>query len=310
MHLDRRFLIIVGTSLVWGMIVSLVFYRMASSARHPTPEKALVVAAEPLSPGAAIEASAVKTMRVPANLFPKGAYSRVEDVVGRPVISSIGVDEPVLDSRLAARGSGFGVAPMIPTGMRAASVRVNDVAGVAGFILPGMRVDVLVTGKPPGADDTFTSTVLQNVTVLSAGQTIQTDGKSQSMSVPVVTLLVDPIQAESLTLAANEGHIQLVLRNSNDQKVEATARRELRDLYSRGIAVDPEPAPRNPVVQTAPAPRPQIHVPTPVLVRAPAPATVPAVPTPPAVETIVLIRGTQKTVETFPVEARNHDGSK
>jgi pilus assembly protein CpaB len=310
MHLDRRFLIIVGTSLVWGMIVSLVFYRMASGARHPTPEKALVVAAEPLSPGAAIEASAVKTMRVPANLFPKGAYSRVEDVVGRPVISSIGVDEPVLDSRLAARGSGFGVAPMIPTGMRAASVRVNDVAGVAGFILPGMRVDVLVTGKPPGADDTFTSTVLQNVTVLSAGQTIQTDGKSQSMSVPVVTLLVDPIQAESLTLAANEGHIQLVLRNSNDQKVEATARRELRDLYSRGIAVDPEPAPRNPVVQTAPAPRPQIHVPTPVLVRAPAPATVPAVPTPPAVETIVLIRGTQKTVETFPVEARNHDGSK
>ncbi len=310
MHLDRRFLIIVGTSLAWGMIVSLVFYRMAAGARHPTPEKALVVAAEPLSPGGAIEASAVKTMRVPANLFPKGGYSRVEDVVGRPVISSIGIDEPVLDSRLAARGSGFGVAPMIPTGMRAASVRVNDVAGVAGFILPGMRVDVLVTGKPPGADDTFTSTVLQNVTVLSAGQTIQTDGKSQSMSVPVVTLLVDPTQAESLTLAANEGHIQLVLRNSNDQKVEATARRALRDLYSRGIAVDTDPAPGPAVSQTRPAPRPEIHVPAPLFVSAPAHSPVPATPAPPAVDTIVSIRGTLKTVETFPVEARNHEGSK
>jgi pilus assembly protein CpaB len=310
MHLDRRFLIIVGTSLMWGMIVSLVFYRMALGTRNATPEKALVVAAEPLSPGGAIEASAVKTVRVPANVFPKGGFSRVEDVVGRPVISSIGADEPVLDSRLAARGSGFGVAPMIPTGMRAASVRVNDVAGVAGFILPGMRVDVLVTGKPPGGDDTFTATVLQNVTVLSAGQAVQTDGKSQSMSVPVVTLLVDPIQAESLTLAASEGHIQLVLRNSNDQRVEVTARRDLRDLYSRGVAVDPDPAPRPAMVQTRPAARPEIHASVPALVTAPAPAPVAGTPQLPAVDSIVMIRGTRKTVESFPTEVRNHAGSK
>jgi pilus assembly protein CpaB len=173
-----------------------------------------------------------------------------------------------------------------------------------------MRVDVLVTGKPPGADDTFTSTVLQNVTVLSAGQAIQTDGKSQSMSVPVVTLLVDPVQAESLTLAANEGHIQLVLRNSNDQKVEATARRALRDLYSRGIAVDTEPSPGPAVVQTNPTPRPEVHVPAPLFARAPTPAPPQAVPKPPVVDTIILIRGTQKTVETFAVETKNHEGSK
>jgi len=307
MHLDRRFLIIVGTSMAWGMIVSFVFYRLALGARHATPEKTLIVAAEPLSPGAAIEASAVKTTRVPENLFPKGGYSRVEDVVGRPVISSIGPDEPVLDSRLAARGSGFGVAPMIPTGMRAVSVRVNDVAGVAGFVLPGMRVDVLVTGKPPGADDSYTATVLQNVTVLSAGQTFQTDGKSQSMSVPVVTLLVDPMQAQSLTLAASEGHIQLVLRNSSDQKVETTARRELRDLYAHGAMVAPDPAPP-PVVAPARPPRLEVHVPAPVLALPRAPAPVP--PAPPAVDSIILIRGNQKTVETFPVEVRNHDGSK
>jgi pilus assembly protein CpaB len=302
MHLDRRFLIIVGTSLAWGMIVSLLFYRMAAGGRRQAPEKTVVVAAEPLAPGTAIAAGSVKTVRVPANLFPKGGYARVEDVVGRPVVSPIEADEPVVDSRMAARGSGFGVAPMIPTGMRAVSVRVNDVAGVAGFVLPGMRVDVLVTGKPPGADDTFTATVLQNVTVLSAGQTIQTDGKSQSMSVPVVTLLVDPLQAESLALAATEGHIQLVLRNSSDHNVDATAKRELRDLYGRGAVAEPEPPP-------APRPAPaQARAAAPILRSAPAP--VPLASAPLAVDTIVLIRGTQKTVETFPVEARNHAISK
>jgi pilus assembly protein CpaB len=294
MHLDRRFLFIVGISLAWGLGVSLVFYRTATGGRRAAPEKILVVAAEPLPPGAAISTGTVKTVRVPADLFPKGGYSKVEDVIGRPVVSSIEPDEPVVDSRLAARGSGFGVAPMIPTGMRAVSLRVNDVAGVAGFVLPGMRVDVLVTGKPPGADDTFTATVLQNVTVLSAGQTVQSDGKSQSMSVPVVTLLVDPLQAESLTLAANEGHIQLVLRNSSDQKVESTDRRQLRDLYSKGAPVDPVPPPR----PAAPAPRvwaaPVRPAPAPVPVAVPA-----AAPAPPPVDSIVLIRGNQKTVETF-----------
>jgi pilus assembly protein CpaB len=304
MHLDRRFLIIVGSSLVWGLLVSLVFYRVAQGSRNQAPEKALVVAAQPLSPGAAIEAGAVKTVRVQANLFPKGGYSRVEDVMGRPVISSIEPDEPVVDSRLAARGSGFGVAPMIPTGMRAVSVRVNDVAGVAGFVLPGMHVDVLVTGRPPGADDTFAATVLQNVTVLSAGQTVQTDGKSQSMSVPVVTLLVDPVQAESLTLAASEGHLQLVLRNSSDQKMEATARRELRDLYAHGVPVNADPAPRPAVAAMWAAAPPQRRAPS------PAPAPMPVVSAAPAVDTIILIRGTQKTVESFPVETRNHAVSK
>jgi pilus assembly protein CpaB len=306
MHLDRRFLIIVGSSLLWGMIVSLVFYRTATGSRRGAAEKALVVAAEPLAPGASIVTSALKIRQIPENLFPRGGYSRMEDVVGRPVIGTIDADEPVVDSRLAARGSGFGVAPMIPSGMRAVSVRVNDVAGVAGFVLPGMRVDVLVTGKPPGADDTYTATVLQNVTVLSAGQTVQTDGKSQSMSVPVVTLLVDPVQAEVLTLAANEGHIQLVLRNSSDQRLEATARRELRQLYNHGGVADPEPPPRPTVAQIRSAP--QERRPTPA---APAPVAQPATPpAPPRFDTIVLIRGSQKTVETFPLEARNHEGSK
>jgi len=300
MHVDRRFVIILACSLLWGLVVSLMFYRMAASSRGPVTEKTLMVAAVPLSPGASIGADAVKAVRVPDSLFPKGGYEKPEDVVGRPVISSIQPDEPLVESRLAPRGSGFGVAPMIPTGMRAVSVRVNDVAGVAGFVLPGMRVDVLVTGRPPGADDTFTATVLQNVPVLSAGQAVEADGKSQSMSVPVVTLLVDPKQAESLTLAASEGHIQLVLRNSSDQQVADTHGRQLRDLYGPG---NPVPVP---IAERVAHPKVEVQLrplaPPVVSAVAPVPRTPPA----PEVETLILINGTQKTVETFPAGTRDH----
>jgi pilus assembly protein CpaB len=299
MRLNRRFVIIVACSLLWGMIVALMFYRMAAGNRGPAGQKMLIVAAVPLSPGSSITAEAVKTVAVPETLFPKGGYSRAEDVVGRPVISSIQPDEPIVESRLAARGSGFGIAPMIPTGMRAVSIRVNDVAGVAGFVLPGMRVDVLVTGKPPGADDTYTATVLQNVTVLSAGQAVQADGK-QSMSVPVVTLLVDPTQAESLTLAASEGRIQLVLRNSGDHQVEETRSRQLRDLYARGIPVTA------PAVEHVPRPR-TAEVPAPAPSRVTESKPVPLAPRAPDVDTVIIIQGNQKTIETFPITARANE---
>src|ERR1039457_6759670 len=189
MHMDRRFGMIVAFSLVWGLVVSLFFYRIAAQGRSSGPEKTLVVAAQPLPPGASIAAAAVKTVRVPEKLFPHGGFSKIEEVVGRPVVSSIQPDEPVVEARIAPRGSGFGVAPMIPPGMRALAVRVNDVAGVAGFVLPGARVDVLVTGRPPGADDTVTTPVLEDVVVLSAGQTAEGDSDRQAMSVGGVRLL-------------------------------------------------------------------------------------------------------------------------
>jgi len=290
MHMDRRFGMIVAFSLVWGLVVSLFFYRIAAQGRNSEPEKTLVVAAQPLPPGASIAAAAVKTVRVPEKLFPHGGFSKVEEVVGRPVVSSIQPDEPVVEARIAPRGSGFGVAPMIPPGMRALAVRVNDVAGVAGFVLPGARVDVLVTGRPPGADDTVTTPVLEDVAVLSAGQTVEADSHSQSMSVAVVTLLVTPAQAVSLTLAASEGKIQLVLRNSGDRQTAPPRGRELRELYAPGevrpAAAAPPAPPRR---QTAPAP---IAVPA-------IPAAAPAAA---AVETMILLHGAHKTVETFPVK--------
>ncbi len=284
MRLDRRFVIVVGLSLVWALVVSLVFYRAASKSGKKTPwlpEKPVVVAVETLPMGAVIRSESVKLGRVPESLFPRGGFSRIEDVVDRPVMSVIQPDEAVVEARLALRGSGGGVAPLIPPGMRAISVRVNDVVGVAGFVLPGMRVDVLVTGRPPGRDDTVTTTVLQNIAVLSAGKTIQVDSKSQSISTPVVTLLVTPEQAEALTLANNEGRIQLVLRNSTDQQPVDTRGRDLRQLYGLGRSPAPEAVrEQRRRAQEAPPVR--------------AAALPPTVPEP---ERVLMIRGNQKTEE-------------
>jgi pilus assembly protein CpaB len=295
MRLDRRFAVVVGASLLWALLVSGLFYRLAGGHGgrvRAAAEKPIVVAAKPLPMGVVIDRQSVKLGKVPESLFPVGAFSRIEEVLDRPVISAIQPEEPVVEARLAPRGSGLGLAPLIPPGMRAIAVRVNDVVGVAGFILPGMRVDVLVTGRGPNQNDTMARTVLQNIVVLSAGQTIQTDGRSQSIVAPVVTLLVTPAEAEALTLANAEGHVQLVLRNSTDQKVAATAGRDWRDLY--GSPAASQPAPPAPAAAAAP-----------VRVRrqpAPAPPAVPVAIQPPALEQMILIHGHVRTVTVFGAE--------
>lgn len=234
MHLDRRFLVVLGVSLVWAMVVAGAFYRLAGSGggrSRAASLKQVVTAIRPLAAGTMVERGAVTLRGVPENLVPAGAFARVEDVIDRPVIATIQADEAVVEARLAMKGSGAGLGPLIAPGMRAMSVRVNEVVGVAGFVLPGMRVDVLVTGHPPDRGDTETQTVLQNITVLSAGQTTQTDGKGQPILATVVTLLVSLGQAESLTLANSEGKIQLVLRNSTDRQVVATSGSRLHEIY-------------------------------------------------------------------------------
>jgi pilus assembly protein CpaB len=283
-------------------VVSSVFYSMTNarggSKRAETTEtRDLVVATRPLSVGVMVKPPDIKVVKINTEAFPKGAFSKVEEVLDRPVVSNILLDEPILDGRLAVKGSGLGLAPTIPVGMRAVSVRVNDVAGVAGFVLPGMRVDVLVTGHPPNDPGSVTSTCLQNIQVLSAGQTIQADARGQAIQAPTVTLLVSPDQAETLTLANSEGRIQLVLRNSSDQTIERTQGRYVTELYGgrRG------PAPK--VENDAPKPRPKAPAPAP----APAPAVVAAAPPPPPPppDQVTVIRGTTKTIETLPNRVNN-----
>src|SRR5579863_8485326 len=226
--MDRRFLTVLGVSLVFALVVSSVFYQMtarSSGTTHKaevTDTRDLVVTTRPLNVGGQVKPADVKITKIASSAFPKGAYSKVEEVLDRAVISNILMEEPIVEGRLAPKGSGLGLAPTIPPGMRAVTVRVNDVAGVAGFVLPGMHVDVLVTGRPPSGDGDMTSTCLQNILVLSAGQNMQADARGQAMSAPTVTLLVTPEQAETLTLAGADGHVQLVLRNSSDQTMEKT----------------------------------------------------------------------------------------
>lgn len=279
--MDRRLLMVLGTSLLVALALSAIFYQVVMGARKGgsrqarTDTKDLVVASRALPFGAVLKAADVKLTKVLADQFPADGFGKIEDVLNRPVISSILPEEPVREGRLARRGSGLGLAPIIPEGMRAASVRVNDVVGVAGYVLPGMRVDVLVTGHSAGRESTFTKTILQDILVLSAGQNIEPDGLGKAINAPVVTLLVTPGQAETLTLAT-EGRIQLVLRNSNDRGVEKTPGHTLEELYQTAAA--PKPA------RVAPPSRP---------IAAPAPEA----PPPRLTEDVMVIRGNLKTVE-------------
>ena len=285
--MDRRFLTVLGVSLLFALVISSVFYQM--TARAGSPKKAevtdlrdIVVAARPLSVGTTVKPADIKLGKMPSSAFPKGAFTKPEEVIDRPLVSNILMDEPILEGRLAARGSGLGLAPTIPVGMRGVTVRVNDVTGIAGFVLPGMRVDVLVTGHPPNSEGSVTTTPLQNMLVLSAGTVMQPDARGQAMPSANVTLLATPEQAETLTLANANTRIQLVLRNGSDQTIEKTPGREIAELY--GERAVHKKAPEN-----AAPPRPRSR-PVPVVTAAPPPP-------PPPPDQIIVIRGTQKSVE-------------
>jgi pilus assembly protein CpaB len=239
----------------------------------------LIVAATALPVGVQIKATDVKVVNVPRDRRPTGAFEKIEDVVGRPVISNVLLDEPIVAGRLAERGSGFGLSPVIPAGMRAVAVKVNEVVGVAGFLLPGLRVDVLVTVRPPGEAGARTSTILQNILVVSAGQQIQPDSSGRAVNVPVVTLLVTPEQAEILTLAGSEGRVQLVLRNSGDHVLGTPPGRQENELYGPVRPAPPQARPRPIAREAAPA----------------APVTPVAAP----LYEIVVIRGSQSSVEAI-----------
>jgi len=292
--MDRRFLTVLGVSLVFALVVSSVFYQMTARSSGPrkaeqTDMKDVVVATRPLGIGVMIKPADVKLVRVSPDGFPKGAFTKVEEVLDRPVVSNILLDEPLLEGRLAVKGSGMGLAPTIPVGMRAVTVRVNDVAGAAGFVLPGLKVDVLVTGRPPTGDSNMTSTVLQNVLVLSAGQAMQADSRGTPVSVTTVTLLATPTDAETLTLANGEGRIQLILRNSSDEGIDRTPGKYVSELYGASR----RPAAPVAAKPAAPAAKPVVRVAPPVVVPI-------APPPPPPPDQIVVFRGDKRTVEIIP----------
>lgn len=303
--MDRRFLTVLGVSLLFALVISSVFYQMSarSSSGPSRPEqvemKDLVVAAKALNVGTTIKPGDVTVNKVPIAAFPKSGFTKVEEVLDRPVVSNILAEEAVIEGRLAPRGSGAGLAPVIPVGMRAVTVRVNDVAGVAGFVLPGMRVDITVTGRPPLGTETLTTTVLQNITVLSAGQTMAPDARGQAINAPTVTLLVTPEQAEVIILAGSEGRIQLVLRNGSDNEIQKTKGVTTNSLYGSRKGAGPRPSGGEAVDdlgEVNPAVRRRVRVAASPTVVAVAPPPAPALP--PVPDQIVVIRGNSRTLET------------
>lgn len=301
--MDRRFITVLGVSLLFALVVSGIFYQLSKgggggNSTAVIETKDLVVATKPLAVGSTLKTEDVKVIKTPTSAFPKGGFSKVEEVLDRPVISNILLDEPLVEGRVAPKGAGMGLAPIIPTGMRAVSLKVSDVVGVVGFVQPGLHVDVLVTGRPPKATATMTTTVLQNITVLSSGQALAPDAKGQAINYQSVTLLVTPAQAEIMTLAQTEGHIQLVLRNSKDSEIKPTPGSDGYKLY--GTAADRVAAERmdGPNVDlrepVAPRPRKRAARTVPVAeVRKPfIPKLAPEVP-----NEIIMIRGDKRTTE-------------
>jgi pilus assembly protein CpaB len=279
------------TGMVFALVVALltsVFvyraFKQVSTTQRSSGTQSIVVAAQPLELGTRLDASKLRLIAWPSGAPMDGMYTRIEDCVNRALITSVAENEPILKTKVASPDSGAGLSATIPEGMRAISVAVNDVIGVAGFVTPGTMVDILVTGQMTGAGTNqslnITRTILENVRVLAAGQKIEQDRDGKPQTVSVITVLVNPADATKLAMASTEGKIQLALRNTVDTKETNPPAILQSSLFTSG-----EPAPPKPVVASAPR-------------RAAAPA--PAAPPPPAPYTVEVITGTKREEKSFP----------
>ncbi len=219
-----------------GFLASVYVYKSLQGKGGGDAGIEVMVAANDLQVGQRVDEHDIRIIRInPADL-PAGAPRRRSDVLGHGVIVPISKGEFILPNRLAGENAGSGLPSLIPPGMRAVSVRVNEVVSVAGFVTPGTRVDVLLTGTPAGGSDEQTTTVLQNVAVLASGHTLERTSTGEAQTTAVITLLVTPADAQRLALASTEGHIQLALRNPLDTKQEDVASSNTRGLYKMAAA--------------------------------------------------------------------------
>lgn len=257
-----RMTIVAVLSLILSVGVAFTAYRILEARANPTArEGRIVVATRKMPVGTRITEADVRLVAWPSNVAVEGGHTVAADVVGRAVITTVVPNEPLLESKLAPRAAGAGLTAAIPEGMRAVAVRVNDVVGVAGFVLPGTRVDVILTGSPSERGGTDTSKViLENVQVLTAGSQTETDRQGTPQNVTVVTLLVAPADAQKLALASTDGRIQLALRNPMDVERADPVAVMRANLYRQPT---PEATPGAPVVRTARRPSPPRVLPPP-----------------------------------------------
>ena len=230
MNRNARLALVLTVALGAAGAASFVVYRVVAAIPVREVEVAslqAVVAARPIPVGTIVTKDHVKLVPWPQRNPVPGSFTKIEDVLNRGAIVEVAENEPLTESKLAALGAGGGLPPTIPEGMRAISVKTNEVVGVAGFVIPGTRVDVLVTvGKGGAKEEPISRAVVSNVQVLTAGSRFdQEKAKAEGKPIPatVVTLLVTPEDAERISLAANEGQIMLTLRNPLDVAPTATS---------------------------------------------------------------------------------------
>jgi pilus assembly protein CpaB len=249
--MDRgtRTLIVVAVAVVTATAASASVYRAIR--RIPVREVEVahthvVVAARPIVLGSRITASDLKLVGWPSNSPLQGAFTRVDEVAGRGLIAAVAANEPITETKLAPRDAGAGLSPTIPAGMRAISVKVNEVIGVAGFVVPGTHVDVVATMRR--TNDAISRVLVSNVQVLTAGTRYDQERAKDSKPIPstVVTLVVSPEQAEKIALASSEGQLTLMLRNPLDLAETETAGTSLTHLVGEPVA--PVPAHVTPTV--------------------------------------------------------------
>lgn len=244
---SRRLFIVMALALLSGLAAAWLALNYLRQPENPirTVEPTateVVVAARDLSLGTVLTAEDVKLASWPGGLLPEGYSSSVEEVLGRGVITNVVLNEPLISSKIAVKEAGGGLPIVIPEGYRGVSVRVDDVISIAGFVVPGTRVDVMVTldqGENP-----VTKVILQNISVLTSGQVIEQTANGEPILVTVITMLVTPEQAEELVLAATRGRIQLALRNTLDIDSISTEGARLNGLVPSQRQVVRSSAPR------------------------------------------------------------------
>ena len=238
-------------------LVTMYFNRRLRASNSAHGMVKIVGAVNDLPAGIPLAGKDLELMDWPSNLQLPGSFAKMDELLGRPLLHAKSAHEPILQRDLGAEGSGVGLSGKIPEGMRATAVRSNEIVGVAGFLYPGSKVDVLCTFTEPGTSGgAMTHTVLQDVEVLTAGQTIEPDPSGKPQTVNVVTLLLNPEDSQKLQLASSQGSIQFVLRSGADQKTVELKPTRLEQLA--GIVPAPAPA-EGPVKKTArrtPAPKP------------------------------------------------------
>ncbi len=277
--MDKRLLTVMMAAILVALVITAVFYQMTVGRKGPSPasqKKLLVVAKAELPIGAMLTAEDVRVIEYPAEAYPQGGFENIDDVVDRSITQPILANEAITVGRVTEKGAGFGLAPLIPEGYRAIAISVNQVSGVSGFIIPGSKVDILLSAIPMDAEEMMTTTVLENVAVLSTGHRQQPNANGQPENVPVVNMLLTPEQAELLTLATQEGRIQLVLRNPKDDE-ETAADREAKSVADLFRAEKPKKR------RSAP--------------RRSAPRVIQVEPPPPTIFQVEMIRGDKRSVE-------------